>query len=89
MTRLRLLTLCALAAAGAGLLVASTMTALDWRLNPSDLFHSSDGTNWDVVWQTWISWFLPVAASTLLACLPIGIWAVTRSSTDNRNKETG
>lgn len=89
MTRARLWALCAAAAACAGLLVASTMTVLDWRLNPGGVFHTPGGTHWEIVWHTWISWFLPVAAATLLVCLPIAAWATTRRSTDNRNEETG
>lgn len=66
------------AAAGAGLLAASTMTFLDWRLNPGGLFQSPDGTRWDVVWQTWISWFLPVAAAVLVIGLPLALLAARR-----------
>ena len=47
---------------GAGLIVAATMTFLDWRLNPGSIFHDGTGTHWNMVWDTAISWFLPVAA---------------------------
>lgn len=53
----------------AGLLVAVTMTALDWRLNPGGIFHNETGTSWRIVFETAYSWFLPVtmAVSTVLA----------------------
>lgn len=45
----------------AGVAVAAIMTFLDWRLNPGGVFHDEAGTHWRAVWQTLISWFLPVA----------------------------
>ena len=45
----------------AGIAVAVTMTFLDWRLNPGEVFHDETGTHWGAVWETAISWFLPVA----------------------------
>jgi hypothetical protein len=38
------------------------MTAHDWRLNPAGLFHDATGTDWGVVLETAMSWFLPVTA---------------------------
>ncbi|MEQ8206511.1 MAG: hypothetical protein RIA65_10070 [Woeseia sp.] len=46
--------------AGAGVLVAAVATAYDWYLNPSELFHDSAGSHWDVIFDTTVSWFLPV-----------------------------
>ena len=44
-----------------GMVVSSAMTYQDWCLNPGGIFHSeSQGTQWSFVWDTWISWFLPV-----------------------------
>jgi len=56
---------------GAGILVAATMTALDWRLNPGGIFYDEKGTSWRVVLATARSWFLPVtlAVSAILAAL--------------------
>jgi hypothetical protein len=45
----------------AGVLVSATMTFLDWRLNPTGLFHGEQGTHWRVVAETALSWFWPVA----------------------------
>ena len=55
-----------------GLVVASIMTWLDWRLNPGGIFFSREqGTHWPVVWETWSSWFWPVA------WLGLALWLVT------------
>jgi H+/Cl- antiporter ClcA len=44
-----------------GMVVSSVMTFQDWCLNPGGIFHSErQGTQWSFVWDTWISWFLPV-----------------------------
>lgn len=45
-----------------GLVVSSAMTYQDWCLNPGGIFHNESlGTQWSFVWETWISWFLPVS----------------------------
>jgi len=44
-----------------GLLVAAWFTFADWRLNPAGIFRSEAGTHWDVVLDTVVSWFVPVA----------------------------
>ena len=51
------------AAAGAAVAVMVTVpiTYADWRLNPAGLFHDDTGTHWDVVFETALSWFVPVA----------------------------
>lgn len=46
----------------AGVLVALAMTGNDWRLNPGGVFHDAEGTDWRIVGETALSWFLPVAA---------------------------
>ena len=47
-----------------GLIVASVMTFLDWRLNPGGIFHDAQSTDWGIVWETAMSWFTPIAAVT-------------------------
>lgn len=42
------------------LVVACVMTWLDWKANPSELFHDANGTHWDVVIQTLRSWQFPL-----------------------------
>jgi len=44
-----------------GLAIAAFMTFLDWRTNPGGIFHGADSTNWSVVMETAISWFVPTA----------------------------
>ena len=44
-----------------GLAAATWFTAADWQLNPGGIFRDGNGTRWDVVLETALSWFLPVA----------------------------
>ena len=59
-----------------GVIVAAIMTTLDWRLNPSGIFHNEQGTHWEVVFETAFTWFLPVtlAASAATALLLFLFW---------------
>ena len=61
-----------------GFIVASVMSFLDWRLNPSGIFHSDLGTNWRFVWDTWISWFIPVFAVGSAVSIPTLFWLSKR-----------
>jgi hypothetical protein len=45
-----------------GLLISSVMTFVDWYINPGELFHNVESTNWAIVLETASSWFFPVAA---------------------------
>lgn len=47
-------------AIGAGLLVASAMTYRDWWLNPGSVFRGPDGTSWEPVRDTFLSWAWPI-----------------------------
>jgi hypothetical protein len=67
-----------LAALPVGCLVASTMSFLDWRLNPGGLFHGPGGTSWRVVWETWVSWFVPVFFLVAAVALSVVLWRSQR-----------
>lgn len=54
-----------------GLVTAPVMSFLDWRLNPSGIFHSELGTNWPFVWDTWLSWFVPMFAVGSVAAVVV------------------
>ncbi len=62
-----------------GFIVASVMSFLDWRLNPSGIFHSDLGTNWRFVWDTWISWFIPVFVVGSAVFVPAVLWLSKRN----------
>ena len=62
-----------------GLLIASVMTFIDWHINPGELFHGVEGTNWAIVLETASSWFFPVAAIALAIT-----WAVVYLRTRKR-----
>ena len=64
----------ALVGVTAGLLVATSMTAIDWRVNPSGLFHDENGTDWPIVAETAFSWFWPVAVVALVLTVIVHSW---------------
>ena len=47
------------AGAVVALLTAGVMTAWDWLENPSGIFHGPEGTRWDFVFDTAVSWLVP------------------------------
>ena len=61
-----------------GLIVASAMSFLDWRHNPGGIFHSDLGTNWQFVWDTWISWFTPVCVTGSAVSVLVFFWLAKR-----------
>ena len=61
----------------AGSLVSLPATFLDWRLNPGGIFHSQSGTDWVVVTETFVSWFVPVALVALVITVAVHSW-ITR-----------
>ena len=58
-------------------LVAAAMTFADWQINPAGIFRGPDGTNWGIVWDTWISWFLPVFPIVAAVALVV-VWYTSR-----------
>lgn len=58
----------------AGLVIGISMTALDWRLNPSGMFHNDQGTNWTIVAETAFSWFWPVALLAFVTTVVVHSW---------------
>lgn len=53
------------------ILAAAIPTALDWYRNWSGLFRNDSGTNWSIVFETWLSWFWPLA----LVAIPCAVVA--------------
>ena len=41
--------------------VAGIPTAMDWSGNPAGIFRGDQGTHWNIVFDTWWSWFWPLA----------------------------
>lgn len=70
------------AGTGAGilgaLLLAAIPTVIDWYGNPADIFHSDSGTNWGIVFETWFSWFWPIAILLVPVALLVHSWVSNR-----------
>jgi hypothetical protein len=60
-------------------LVALPPTVSDWRLNPGGIFHGPAGTDWGIVWQTGLSWFLPVFVAVAAVSFPMAWWLERRN----------
>lgn len=58
----------------AGLIIAAMATFLDWRTNPSGIFHDSSGTDWLIVAETGLSWFVPVFVIATAVTFLILLW---------------
>ena len=58
----------------AGLVVSVSITFVDWRLNPSEIFHNEHGTDWAVVFETAASWFWPVFLAAFLFAVAVHYW---------------
>ena len=57
-----------------GLIVALSMSYVDWRHNPQGIFHNELGTSWDVVFETAASWFIPVALVASALSIAVLSW---------------
>ncbi len=57
-----------------GLVVAFAMSYVDWQHNPQGIFHDELGTNWDIVLETAVSWFVPVAPITFILSVAVLSW---------------
>ena len=66
-----------------GLVVAITMTWMDWRLNPGGIFRHQEGTNWPIVLETALSWFVPILLCASVLALSVTCW---RSRNKNEEK---
>jgi len=64
-------------AAGA---LAMIPTAMDWRVNPGNLFRSGADTNWPIVFDTWFSWFAPLALAAAPLASVVCLWLGRRGS---------
>lgn len=57
-----------------GLCVAAAFTIADWKLNPGGIFHDAMGTQWRLVLETGLSWFLPVGLLVFSAVTTFHYW---------------
>ena len=52
-------------------LLGGLVTFLDWQKNPGDIFRPGGVTDWSIVWETWLSWFVPAFFLVLVLSLTI------------------
>jgi ABC-type dipeptide/oligopeptide/nickel transport system permease component len=59
---------------GLSTVITAVATEWDWLKNPNAVYRDDAGTNWQAVFDTAISWFLPSLVTTfvLFACTAIG-----------------
>jgi len=62
------------------LLAAIPPAAMDWYDNPGAIFRTESGTNWVFVFETWFSWFWPVAIATVPVAILFHAWLSNRST---------
>ena len=55
----------------ASAVLAMVMTFADWRLNPGGIFHGDQGTNWTIVWDTLVSWFVPTVPVAVILAIAV------------------
>ena len=55
----------------ASAILSAVMTYADWRLNPAGLFHDDQGTNWPIVWETAVSWFVPTIPAAVILSVAV------------------
>ena len=69
-------------------LISCIPTAIDWYINPAELFHNQSGTNWSIIFETWFSWFLPFALLLVPMLILFHAWMNNRRNRQksNRNK---
>lgn len=55
----------------ASAVLALVMTFADWRMNPGGIFYSDAGTNWPIVWETAVSWFVPTIPAAVILSVAV------------------
>lgn len=53
----------------AAIIITLFVTVGEWLENPSGIFHGPDGTNWEFVFQTAISWLVPTFICATIVAL--------------------
>jgi allophanate hydrolase subunit 1 len=75
---LKILTHALLISLAGAILIAAGVTAWEWLENPSGIYHDATTTQWQIVYDTAISWFMPTSAYLFIfALLSQLIWRVT------------
>ena len=68
-------------------LVTLVVTVWEWIENPGGIFHGTEGTNWNFVLETAISWLVPTLIWATIVVFAIHIMAsLMRHAAANRNR---
>lgn len=73
----------------AGLLIAGGVTLMEWWQNPGGIYQTQAGTQWHIVWQTWSSWFFPVALTVLVLVWAVALFVFWLRSRKRRSPSQG
>ena len=63
-----------------GFAVGLAMTLIDYRRNPGGIFQTQVGVHWGHLFETWVSWFVPVALMAFASSLLVLFWRARRSA---------
>ena len=63
-----------------GITVGLVMTAIDYIRNPAGVFHDEAGIHWRHVFETWVSWSVPVALIAIVVSVIVLFWIARTSS---------
>jgi len=63
-----------------GIVVGLVMTTIDYVRNPAGIFHDAAGIHWNHVFETWVSWFVPVALVAIVVSVVVLFWIARTSS---------
>lgn len=71
------------------LLLSALMAWLSWQENPSEIFYRDGQTNWQFVWDTFWSWFVPSLYQSLLIFSVVRIALLAMGKLRHRFTSTG
>ena len=68
-------------------LVTLTVTVWEWIENPGGIFHGTEGTNWNFVFETALSWLVPTLVWATIVVFAFHVLAsAMRHAAANRNR---
>ena len=84
--------LCLALGAMLSIVVTIAVCIWEWVENPGGIFHNTEGTNWQFVFETAVSWFIPTFVNTVvIASLGRLLWILLAvlMATVRKKEESG